>query len=79
MAKWPKLPLPMVPKLTFFLALAAAITSAKVLYSELTWVANTMGEVPTSTKGSRSFLLSNGMLAFKLGFTPWVSNTTAKV
>jgi hypothetical protein len=78
-AKWPRLPLPIVPKLTFFLALAAATTSANVLYSEPTCVANTIGDVPTKTMGIRSFLLSNGMLGVRLGLTPNVSNTTANV
>ena len=58
MDKWPKLPLPTVPKLTVFCALAAATTSAKLLYSEPTCVASSMAEVPTKMSGTRSFLLS---------------------
>ena len=58
MAKWPKLPLPMVPKETFFLALAAATTSAKVLYSLPTLDVSTMADVPTKMSGTMSFLLS---------------------
>lgn len=62
-----------------FFALDAATTSAKVLYSEPAWVASTMGDVPISAIGTRSFLVSNGSLGISAGFTPCVSNTTAKV
>ena len=58
MDKWPKLPLPMVPKLTALLVLAAATTSAKLLYSEPTCVASSMAEVPTKINGTKSLLLS---------------------
>ena len=35
--------------------------------------------VPISITGARSFSVSNGILGMRLGLTPWVSNTTAKV
>ena len=39
----------------------------------------TIGEVPISMIGARSFSVSNGRLGNRLGLAPWVSNTSTNV
>src|SRR3954467_709546 len=39
----------------------------------------TIGEVPISMTGARSFRESNGRLGRRLGLAPWVSNTSTNV
>ena len=39
----------------------------------------TIGEVPISITGARSFTVSNGRLGSRLGLAPWVSNTSTNV
>jgi hypothetical protein len=61
------------------LALAAVITSAKLLYAVVGCAVMTIGEVPISMIGTRSFSVSNGRLGRRLGLAPWESNTMRKV
>ena len=60
-------------------AVAAATTSAKLLYGESAFVASTIEPVPTSATAVRSLRVSNGRFGSRLGLTPWVSKTTANV
>ena len=39
----------------------------------------TIGEVPISMTGARSFSVSNGRFGSRLGLAPWVSNTSTNV
>src|ERR1700712_1504752 len=54
------------------------MTSANVLYGRDGWVASTLGAVPISTTGSRSFWVSKVRFC-RNGLTAWVSNTKSHV
>src|SRR5262245_37046420 len=60
------------------LAFAASMTSAKVLKRLVGGVATTLGAVPISSTGSRSFSVSNGSVC-RNGLTAWVSNTITQL
>ena len=59
-------------------ALAAAITSAKVLNGRSGWVTSTLGAVPISSTGSRSFSVSKESVC-RNGLTACVSNTNTQL
>src|SRR5688572_17144712 len=79
-ARWARLPDPIVPYVTTAgFAFATRSTSANVLYGKDGCAVITIGDLPRSMIGVRSFSVSKGMFGIRLGVTPLVSNTSRNV
>jgi hypothetical protein len=80
-ARWARLPEPIVPYCGWPLfAFAAASSSGNVLCGcAVEWPVITIAPVATSITGARSAFVSNGRFGIRLGLTACVSNTTTKV